>query len=268
MAESCICVLAHPGQPRTTKPNHDQLIVELSVTIGAISRNPVRKVSPKIHWSYKKTFHLSRQDIISPDSDIISTTIGNLEIPFSMQGDILWGRLDFPEDDRTPSGFCNLNEIKARLSETARRCAGDSTTGFMDIRIRKVEKLSPEDYDKLATGGGGNGDKKRQPLDGWIRENMKDLNLHRFTCMGLIQKLGMESPMDNRYFGLRSVRIEEEMSGDEGCSICLKGMKRDLEAIRMPCSHMFHGYCIFRWILVKPSCPFCRSELGFRPQLG
>ncbi|KAL7104345.1 hypothetical protein ACP275_08G238600 [Erythranthe tilingii] len=46
------------------------------------------------------------------------------------------------------------------------------------------------------------------------------------------------------------------------CSICLEGFSGDVceEPLGMPCSHIFHGSCIGKWLRNNPFCPLCRSR--------
>ncbi|EYU18051.1 hypothetical protein MIMGU_mgv1a021968mg, partial [Erythranthe guttata] len=43
------------------------------------------------------------------------------------------------------------------------------------------------------------------------------------------------------------------------CSICLEGFSGE-EPLGMPCSHIFHGSCIGKWLRNNPFCPLCRSR--------
>ncbi|EYU30974.1 hypothetical protein MIMGU_mgv1a023613mg, partial [Erythranthe guttata] len=43
------------------------------------------------------------------------------------------------------------------------------------------------------------------------------------------------------------------------CSICLEGFSGE-EPLGMPCSHIFHGSCIGKWLRNNPFCPICRSR--------
>ncbi|XP_051129313.1 uncharacterized protein LOC127250196 [Andrographis paniculata] len=47
---------------------------------------------------------------------------------------------------------------------------------------------------------------------------------------------------------------------EESCSICLEVMRG--KATRMPCSHLFHGDCIKKWLRMSNCCPVCRFELA------
>ncbi|XP_051129823.1 probable E3 ubiquitin-protein ligase RHC2A [Andrographis paniculata] len=48
----------------------------------------------------------------------------------------------------------------------------------------------------------------------------------------------------------------------ETCSICLEVMHgSEFEVMRMPCSHVFHGDCIRKWLRTSHYCPVCRFEL-------
>jgi len=61
----------------------------------------------------------------------------------------------------------------------------------------------------------------------------------------------------------------------EGCSICLSALagkvarhsqlrwlpeSHESETVRLTCGHMFHHQCIFNWLPINHSCPYCRSS--------
>ncbi|OMO59177.1 Zinc finger, RING-type [Corchorus olitorius] len=56
--------------------------------------------------------------------------------------------------------------------------------------------------------------------------------------------------------------VGELMAADQGtCAICLEGFSGN-SCFKMPCSHVFHGDCIGKWLSRKTSCPMCRSRLS------
>lgn len=59
----------------------------------------------------------------------------------------------------------------------------------------------------------------------------------------------------------RSVqRREPDQNSGQDCSICMeKIMRHDLQCL--PCAHVFHRACIFRWLRENSTCPVCRMEL-------
>ncbi|XP_042483956.1 E3 ubiquitin-protein ligase RNF165-like [Macadamia integrifolia] len=50
-------------------------------------------------------------------------------------------------------------------------------------------------------------------------------------------------------------------SSTETCMICMDEYVRGVDVARLPCSHLFHGECIVKWLERKNSCPLCRSLL-------
>nr|GLL16743.1 uncharacterized protein LOC110012102 [Ipomoea trifida] len=47
------------------------------------------------------------------------------------------------------------------------------------------------------------------------------------------------------------------------CSICLEEVVFGMKATGMPCSHVFHGDCILKWLKGDHTCPVCRYSLPF-----
>ncbi|GAB4850663.1 hypothetical protein Ancab_029974 [Ancistrocladus abbreviatus] len=72
---------------------------------------------------------------------------------------------------------------------------------------------------------------------------------------------------------LERVKTEElELMAGEDCSccICLEGLtgREEDEVLRLPCDHVFHGDCIFKWFEMRHCCPLCRFELPFSAAIG
>ncbi|KAA0038718.1 E3 ubiquitin-protein ligase synoviolin B-like [Cucumis melo var. makuwa] len=56
----------------------------------------------------------------------------------------------------------------------------------------------------------------------------------------------------------------EEM-GDQ-CCVCYEDLncereeEKEEEVTRIPCGHVYHKYCILKWLNINNSCPLCRRE--------
>ncbi|XP_058070960.1 E3 ubiquitin-protein ligase MBR1-like [Magnolia sinica] len=59
---------------------------------------------------------------------------------------------------------------------------------------------------------------------------------------------------------LRTEKVEER-DWMENCRICLDEFGEGMEVKRMPCSHVFHGACITRWLKQSNMCPLCRVRV-------
>ncbi|PRQ36204.1 putative transcription factor C2H2 family [Rosa chinensis] len=53
----------------------------------------------------------------------------------------------------------------------------------------------------------------------------------------------------------------EKVRLDRSCSICMDEFDKGVIAIRLPCLHIFHGNCIFRWLETDHKCPLCRNPM-------
>ncbi|KAE8685843.1 hypothetical protein F3Y22_tig00111088pilonHSYRG00010 [Hibiscus syriacus] len=58
---------------------------------------------------------------------------------------------------------------------------------------------------------------------------------------------------------VKRVKVEDGEKGD--CMVCLEELRVGFEAFQMPCSHLFHGGCIERWLKQSHYCPICRFEM-------
>lgn len=62
-------------------------------------------------------------------------------------------------------------------------------------------------------------------------------------------------------------RSTEERDTGITCIVCFENIKweeEEEEIIRKfsDCGHMFHHYCIEKWLMTKHSCPYCRCEVS------
>lgn len=60
--------------------------------------------------------------------------------------------------------------------------------------------------------------------------------------------------------GLKMVEYEEKESAVT-CSICMEDFKMGDEILITTCDHRFHRFCLRRWLRLKKTCPYCRSQI-------
>nr|XP_011462499.1 PREDICTED: uncharacterized protein LOC105350992 [Fragaria vesca subsp. vesca] len=53
----------------------------------------------------------------------------------------------------------------------------------------------------------------------------------------------------------------EKVRLNRSCGICMEEFDKGVMAIRLPCFHIFHGNCIFRWLQKDHKCPLCRHPM-------
>lgn len=49
--------------------------------------------------------------------------------------------------------------------------------------------------------------------------------------------------------------------GDVGCPICMENFDTHDNIFKTKCEHVYHDYCIVRWMLNNTNCPMCRKEI-------
>ena len=61
--------------------------------------------------------------------------------------------------------------------------------------------------------------------------------------------------------GLEKVRLQHGSDSDGECIICMQEFETGSEITRMPCSHVYHGDCIVKWLKTSHFCPLCRYPM-------
>ncbi|XP_006344335.1 ERAD-associated E3 ubiquitin-protein ligase HRD1-like [Solanum tuberosum] len=82
------------------------------------------------------------------------------------------------------------------------------------------------------------------------------------NCYGRIL-LAME---ESSTINISSIELLEPIETDErnnndDCLVCLDEIGEETQVLRLPCSHMFHGDCITKWLENSHYCPLCRFQM-------
>ncbi|EEF29070.1 E3 ubiquitin ligase BIG BROTHER-related [Ricinus communis] len=90
-------------------------------------------------------------------------------------------------------------------------------------------------------------------LDGVMMMDGEDVNEpRRGVSRSTLEKLKKE-----RF----SAAAAEAGGISDDCAICLEEFGGEVKLIKMPCAHIFHENCIFRWLKNQKTCPTCRREV-------
>ncbi|KAL4614014.1 hypothetical protein ACB092_07G024700 [Castanea dentata] len=60
---------------------------------------------------------------------------------------------------------------------------------------------------------------------------------------------------------LEKVRFQGGSNWIQECTICMEEFRIGSEVTRMPCSHIYHEKCIFKWLNMSHLCPLCRYPM-------
>ncbi|KAJ6289188.1 hypothetical protein OIU76_025067 [Salix suchowensis] len=60
---------------------------------------------------------------------------------------------------------------------------------------------------------------------------------------------------------LERVVFDVSAASASDCAVCMEEISAGSEAIRMPCSHVYHSDCIVQWLQTSHLCPLCRYHM-------
>ncbi|KAJ4981782.1 hypothetical protein NE237_032619 [Protea cynaroides] len=99
---------------------------------------------------------------------------------------------------------------------------------------------------------------------------IQDIDLARLIMVGTVDDgdNGGFSRVPASQFSIQALEINkfddlttEDQEQSSTCMICVDKFVKGVEIVRLPCTHFFHGECIFKWLENKNSCPLCRFAL-------
>ncbi|KAJ9173205.1 hypothetical protein P3X46_016368 [Hevea brasiliensis] len=53
----------------------------------------------------------------------------------------------------------------------------------------------------------------------------------------------------------------DDLGGATTCTVCMEELQVGVQAIRLPCFHLYHQDCIVKWLQTSHFCPVCRHEM-------
>ncbi|KAG4960114.1 hypothetical protein GLYMA_13G203300v4 [Glycine max] len=74
---------------------------------------------------------------------------------------------------------------------------------------------------------------------------------------GLSQELIDMLPTSKYKFG----SLFKRKNSGKRCVICQMTYRRGDQQMKLPCSHVYHGECITKWLSINKKCPVCNTEV-------
>merc|ERR1719265_1338346 len=69
------------------------------------------------------------------------------------------------------------------------------------------------------------------------------------------------SLLPHERWGFHYIQDEDNGEGDGECRVCLVDYEPDDEIVRLPCMHYAHTRCVEQWLVRRPICPVCRTNV-------
>lgn len=84
-------------------------------------------------------------------------------------------------------------------------------------------------------------------------------NVYRRIQTG-VRSIRARRDASTRIKGLREAAKDELVNGRDLCAICFGEFT--YSALITPCNHVFHGFCLKKWLFIRPVCPLCYTDLS------
>ncbi|CAK9163404.1 unnamed protein product [Ilex paraguariensis] len=133
----------------------------------------------------------------------------------------------------------------------------------MDIEGNAVIKEEATRFFIQLLGGNvdtSNSEARRNPLESFLWLGSMTKKLLRWDEEEEIASIRSATKSSIEVLKKVTLKLDDSCSKRE-CAICLETFCAGLEVTRMPCSHMFHGNCIARWLEKSSLCPLCRFAM-------
>ncbi|KAJ7982223.1 RING/U-box superfamily protein [Quillaja saponaria] len=187
-----------------------------------------------------RSFEVSKDHVFQENSskDTISSLLSMMNVPLNLHGSVISWIL-----------ACTRN----KANEEYNKIIGMFVSIFITCFESDEDQEEAMDDENVGDSDEDNnvGDYDSNNLEEFLRDAM-------LMEMDQLYESWLVPASKETIEGLEKVRIE----GSRGnCSICLEDFEDGFEAIRMPCSHIYHGDCIVNWLHKKNLCPLCRFAL-------
>jgi len=70
------------------------------------------------------------------------------------------------------------------------------------------------------------------------------------------------SQMESRALLRHVAKTAGDSDENWSCVVCCERLNNESSPLQLPCGHLFHEQCIYRWLMRRNSCPSCRSEIS------
>jgi hypothetical protein len=78
----------------------------------------------------------------------------------------------------------------------------------------------------------------------------------------LLIELTQRQPTDRIDYDFISTLPHVQATATSSCCICIDVVEKGDCLTVLPCTHMFHSSCVDSWLLQRPVCPLCKSNVS------
>ena len=176
--------------------------------------------------------------------------------------------------DRLSSSLCDFDipvENHDPVLQEIASVAGSAVTSRMPnvvILLRMVKLVIEEiidDDDDDDDGEDSNGEEEDEEVIEEIDDDDdEDSNVEEELDSVILDSMETYEPIPATKCSIKAlekVRFQQGLNSIQECVICMEEFHTGSEVTRMPCSHIYHGDCIVRWLETSHICPLCRYPM-------
>ncbi|ULU13433.1 hypothetical protein L3Y34_016141 [Caenorhabditis briggsae] len=108
----------------------------------------------------------------------------------------------------------------------------------------------------------------RHPSYHYLFPSMDRLGLdrhHMFAGLEIDVPIGASQTDIDKYTNETKYAKKEGEEEDDTCTVCLNNFEAGESIRKLPCNHLFHPECIYKWLDINKKCPMCREEIDRKP---
>ncbi|MCL7027001.1 hypothetical protein MKW94_001512 [Papaver nudicaule] len=151
---------------------------------------------------------------------------------------------------QVPADSSMEEEISRSVFATAERAASSKKPFLVYAKFEVIDVSDDEDVSD-----------EESSSDNIAMDTVVALSIDAYEKQGVGASRSAIDGLKREAYSYKSCGHDEPTADTNTCVICMEKFEARTVVTYMPCSHMFHEYCLVPWLQENHSCPLCRFEI-------